>query len=431
MVLVIDTQKQPCNLVHPGEARTLLNEGKAAVFRRYPFTIILKGECLEEPQPVRLKLDPGSYTTGIAVVHDATGQVVFATELHHRGQAIRQRLQDRAAVRRGRRQRKTRYRKPRFLNRTRSNGWLAPSVQHRVDTVMTWVTRLRTCLNVQTMSMELVRFDTQLMEHPNISGVEYQQGTLMDYEVREYVLERSGGWCAYCKATNVKLELDHSIPRSRGRSDRPSNLVPACHDCNQRKSNQTAAEFGYPEVEGLAKRPLKDAAAVNSTRWALYQRLTETGLPVEVGTGGRTKYNRSVQNLPKTNWIDAACVGASTPEQIRMGVTSVLAITATGHGSRQMCGMNTSGFPRTGPKGSCVIHGFKTGDMVRARVTTGVKAGVYRGRVAVRSYGSFNITTARGVVQGLHYRFFQAIHRADGYSYMEGGTSSARVPTCG
>ncbi len=117
-VFVLDTNKQALNPVHPGRARILLSTGKAAVFKRYPFTIILK-EALEHPQlePLRLKLDPGSKTTGLAIVNDATGEVVFAAELSHRGQAIKESLDTRRTLRRSRRQRHTRYRKPRCAPR--------------------------------------------------------------------------------------------------------------------------------------------------------------------------------------------------------------------------------------------------------------------------------------------------------------------------
>jgi RRXRR protein len=178
-VFVLDIYKRQLDPVHPGRARILLSAGKAAVFKRYPFTIILN-TVLEHPKvsPLRLKIDPGSQTTGIALVNDASGEVVFAAELTHRGQAMKKALYQRRTVRRSRRQRKTRYRKPRFDNRKRPKGWLAPSIRHRVDTTETWVRRLMRVCPIATISQEVVKFDLQQMEHPDISGVEYQQGTL-------------------------------------------------------------------------------------------------------------------------------------------------------------------------------------------------------------------------------------------------------------
>jgi len=416
-VFVLDTNKQPLNPIHPAEARTLLRGGQAAIFRKYPFTIILKVAAMQEPEPLRVKVDPGSRTTGIAVVNDATGRVVWAANLHHRGQRITDALEGRRAIRRSRRNRKTRYRKPRFLNRTRPQGWIAPSLQSRVDNTVTWVKRLWVVSNVTHMSMELVRFDMQQMENPEISGVAYQQGELAGYEVREYLLEKFNRRCAYCQIENVPMQIEHIVPRARGGSNRVSNLTLACAPCNLKKGTLTAEEFGYPEVQRKAKRPLKDATAVNSTRWRLYETLQQLELPIEVGSGGRTKFNRTRLGLPKDHWIDAACVGASTPAWLHIRKIVPLGISATGHGSRQMCRMGTYGFPRTGAKGAKNVFGFQTGDMVRAVVTSGAKKGTYVGKVAVRTTGSFNITTTTGTVQGIGYRHCRMIHHADGYAY--------------
>ena len=416
-VFVLDTNKQPLDPIHPAEARTLLRGGQAAIFRKYPFTIILKFAATNEPEPLRVKVDPGSKITGIAVVNDDTGRVVWAANLHHRGQRIKDTLEGRRAVRRSRRNRKTRYRKPRFLNRTRPKGWLAPSLQSRVDNIVTWVKRLWRVSNVTHISMELVRFDTQQMDNPEISGVEYQQGELAGYEVREYLLEKFNRRCAYCKIENVPMQIEHIVPRTRGGSNRVSNLTLACEPCNLKKGACTAEEFGHPEVQRQAKQSLKDSAAVNATRWRLYEALQQSGMPVEVGSGGRTKFNRSCLGLPKDHWIDAACVGASTPSWLYVGKIQPLVITATGHGSRQMCRMDKYGFPRTSAKGAKKVFGFQTGDMVRAVVTSGTKKGTYVGKVAVRSRGSFNITTKTGLVSDIHYRFCRITHHADGYAY--------------
>jgi hypothetical protein len=178
-VFVLDTDKRPLNPIHPATARQLLRNQKAAVLRKLPLTIILKESCPEIPtQPLRIKIDPGSKTTGIAVVNDITGVVVFAAELQHRGFAIRESLTFRRQLRRSRRTRKTRYRQPRFNNRKRPDGWLPPSLMSRVYNIETWVKRLVKLAPITSISQELVRFDTQLMQNPAIQGKEYQQGTL-------------------------------------------------------------------------------------------------------------------------------------------------------------------------------------------------------------------------------------------------------------
>jgi len=425
MVFVVDAEQRPLDPCHPARARRLLDQGKAAVWRLYPFTLMLKRVVPDaQPQQLRVKLDPGSRISGLAVVNDATGQVVWAGELTHRGQQIHAALVARRALRQRRRQCHTRYRPARFANRRRPAGWLPPSLESRVSNLLTWVARLRRFAPITALSQERVRFDTQLLQNPEISGVEYQQGELAGYEVREYVLEKGRRKCAYCHRTGVPLELDHIVPRSRpGTSHRVSNLALACRPCNQEKGDRTAEEFGHPEVQARAKLPLQDAAAVNASRWALFHRLAATGLPVEVGTSGRTKWNRTVRGLPKAHWIDAACVGASTPEHLACAHMVPLQITAMGRHSRQMCRTNACGFPDKAPKAVSSMAGMRTGDIVRAVVPPpSVRAGVYVGRLAVRATGSCNIKTRVGTVQGIHIRFCQPLQRGDGYTYQTGDT---------
>lgn len=417
-VLVLSSDKQPLDPCHPARARQLLKAGKAAVLRRYPFTIILKDRTADEAAttPHRVKLDPGSKTTGIALVSETTGKVVWAAELRHRGQAIKNALDSRRALRRSRRNRKTRYRQPRVLNRRKAEGWLAPSLMSRVYNITTWVNRLRRLAPVTALSMELVKFDTQAMQNPEVSGVEYQQGELAGYEVREYLLEKWGRKCAYCGATNTPLEIEHIIPRSRGGSNRVSNLTLACHDCNQRKGNKTAAEFGHPDIQGKAKQPLKDAAAVNATRRTLWRRLSETGLPIECGTGGRTKYNRVRLGLPKAHYLDAACVGESGADVIAPHTLRPMGIKAMGHGRRLMCATDAYGFRRRKANGTYCEpkskqDGWKTGDLARAAIPRGKYAGTHTGRIVVRR-GSFKIN---GIPT--HRKYLTALHRADGYDY--------------
>lgn len=138
-VFVLDKNLKPLDPCHPARARELLKKGRAAVYKRYPFTIVLNNRDSTESgiQEHRLKLDPGSKTTGIAVVQEKTGRVVFAAELTHRGQQIRDALRSRRSLRRGRRNRKTRYRPARFLNRTRKKGWLTPSLESRIANTLT------------------------------------------------------------------------------------------------------------------------------------------------------------------------------------------------------------------------------------------------------------------------------------------------------
>jgi len=194
---VLNNDRKPLMPCTTQRAYQLINGKKAAIFRHVPFTIILK-KTIKKPQfqPVSLKLDPGSKTTGIVVA--ANEKVLFAMNLEHRGQQIKNDLENRRNLRRGRRSRNLRYREARFSNRTRKEGWLPPSLQSRVDNVHSWTNKFFTYAKVTTIACETVRFDMQKMQNPEISGVEYQQGELQGYEVREYILEKFNRVCIYC-----------------------------------------------------------------------------------------------------------------------------------------------------------------------------------------------------------------------------------------
>jgi 5-methylcytosine-specific restriction endonuclease McrA len=427
-VFVLDTNKQPLDPIDPGKARILLTSKKAAVYRLFPFTIILKVvRDTPETAELRIKIDPGSKTTGIAIVNDTTGKVVYAAELSHQGEAIKKRLDKRRGVRRSRRTRRIRYRQARWRNRrNKQKGWLPPSLQSRITNVLTWVERFRHICHISAISMELVKFDMQAMDNAEISGVEYQQGMLAGYEAREYLLEKWGRKCTYCGKENIPLQVEHIVARAKLGTDRISNLCLACDKCNKAKGTKDIAVFLKKKPDLLkkilaqAKAPLKDAAAVNATRWELFRRLESLGLPIECGSGGLTKYNRTMRELPKTHWLDAACIGKSTPEQIDTARVIPLLITANGHGCRRMCSVDKFGFTYGNPKQAGRKKGFKTGDIVKAIVREGKYLGVYVGRVAARATGSFNITTKQGTTQGIGYQYCKALHRSDGYGYQTG-----------
>jgi 5-methylcytosine-specific restriction endonuclease McrA len=422
-VFLIDTDKKPLDPIHSAQARQLLRNGKAAIFRRFPFTLILKESRPDAPvQPLRLKIDPGAKTTGFALVNDATGEVVFACELQHRGFAIRDALTSRRQIRRGRRARKTRYRAPRFNNRKRPSYWLPPSLQSRVENIKTWVKRLIKLARIGAISQELVRFDMQLMLNPDIQGNEYQQGTLAGYETREYLLQKWDRTCVYCGAKDIPLQVEHIHPRAKGGSNRLSNLTLSCEKCNVKKGTKDVKDFLKKDPEKLkrilsqTKKPASDAAAVNTTRFALLECLKQFGLPVETASGGLTKFNRSSQLLDKQHWIDAACVGKSTPTLNIKGVKPLL-IKAIGHGNRQMCITNKFGFPIKHRSNIKFHFGFRTGDMVRATLPTGKFAGTHVGRVVTRATGVFEIVTVNGKISPVRYKYVHKIQRHDGYSY--------------
>ncbi|NEO42026.1 MAG: HNH endonuclease [Moorea sp. SIOASIH] len=409
---VIDTNKQPLNPISPKKARRLLDKGKAAVFRMYPFTIILKTAVENSTiSPCKIKIDPGSKFTGFALVQNH--QVIWAMELEHRGGLIKKKLEARSAVRRGRRNRHTRYRKPRFLNRRRSEGWLGPSLEHRVLTIETWVKRLIKFCPIHEIWVERVKFDTQKMQNPEITGAEYQQGELAGYEVREYLLEKWGRECAYCGKKSVPLHIEHIHPKSFGGSDRVSNLCLACEKCNQRKGNKPIEEFLkkkpslLQKIKNKALSPLRDATAVNMTRNKVVKVLKKI-LPVVTGTGAMTKYNRIRLGFSKEHWIDAACVGDI--ETLVLRTSQPLLVTCKGQGGRQKAALNKYGYPiRHNPLKP--IKGWATGDIAKHQ-----KLGI--GKVTPRSKGSFGFTPlgTKGY-KSCKPQDISVIHRKDGYTY--------------
>ena len=283
MVLVLDKRKKPLMPCTPKRARLLLARGRAVVHRVQPFVIRLKDRRREESalQEVALKIDPGSKTTGIAL---ARGEQTEEGEVHHalllaavahRGEQVHRHKVTQAQARRRRRSANLRYRPPRFLHRRTREGWLPPSLLSRMLNVVTWTARLSGWCPVSRLEVERVRFDTHLLQNPDLAGVEYQEGTLAGWEVRAYLLLKYEYRCVYCGRADVPFEVDHIRPRSRGGSHRISNLCLACHACNQAKGDKTAIEFGHPEVEAQAKTPLKDAAAVNATRYQLVEALQQ------------------------------------------------------------------------------------------------------------------------------------------------------------
>ena len=430
-VFVIDQNKQALAPCSEARANRLLDAKKAAVYRLQPFTIILQYAIELDAQPkFEMKLDPGSKTTGLALVGIFPKQghvLLWAGELTHRGEQIKAALLDRRARRRTRRTLKTRYRPARFDNRPKPAGWLPPSVMSRVNNITTWVKLLQSrCVNVAEICVEHVKFDMQLMENPEIQGQEYQRGSLYECERRQFVLTRGHHTCAYCGAQSVPLEQDHVQPKSKGGSNRPSNFVPACHPCNQAKSNQSVEEFlaRKPEVlrhiKAQLKTPLKDAAAVNAMRWRLCEELKKLA-PVSLWSGGRTKWNRTNQGYEKGHWIDAACVGTSG-EQVNLNGVQPSRINALGRGTRHVQRCDTYGFPRGQAGRIKRIHGFSTGDYVKLRMPKGKYAGEHIGVLAgIRSTGILDIKTTTGDKIGASYKHYRLQQRAFGYRCAHAG----------
>lgn len=426
MVSVLDKHKKPLDPCSEKRARLLLERGRAVVHKIFPvFTIRLKDRLQDKSviHPLHAGIDPGSKTTGVSLSMEMeNGEKARGLfELVHRGEKIHLNLVKRAALRRARRSRKTRYREARFDNRRRPEGWLPPSVRHRVNSVVSLIRKLSKYFVIGSVNIETARFDTQKMQDAEISGIEYQKGILQGWDVREYVLWKFSHRCVYCGKTDVPFEIDHVIPKSKGGTDRVSNLVLSCHSCNQKKDDLSLEEFCPEKAESIRKQlkaPLKDAAAMNAIRYRIVDRIRSLGFPVTTSTGSMTKFNRKQFSVPKEHCLDALFSG-ETREISGWENLPVMTITCKGHGIRSRTLLNRFGFPRAILPGQKTFFGFRTGDICKAIVEKGRKAGKYLGRIAVRASGSFNIGTGETVVQGIGHKWLKLIQRNDGYSYKQ------------
>lgn len=420
MVFVLNRSKKPLDMISHAKARILLKNRLAVVHKVYPFTIRLRdNSCGSQDRTYTVKIDPGSKHTGIAIT-DNNNSVVMLAEIEHRGHVVKRDLYGRRAIRHNRRSRKTRYRPAKFLNRTKPQGWLAPSVKSRADNVINFIKKYKKLLNIDKVMIENVSFNTaQMTSGDYLVGTDYQQGPLYDTNLREFVFSKTQGRCSYCGAKAE--EIDHIVPRANGGTDSSYNLTPTCRACNQMKSNLSLKDFGKlvgKDFSRLEPRKLpKDAAIVQIARNYTIRKIKEI-MPNTISYGSwLTKYNRDELGLPKEHYYDALSVG-EIPNKFNFLTDKVLQISAKGRGSRQMCRVDKYGFPRTSPKGSKFVEGFQTGDMVKAIVPTGLKkGGEYLGKVAVRSSGYFNIQTKTKTIQGIGHKYCHIIQRSDGYLY--------------
>ncbi|RZN15195.1 MAG: HNH endonuclease [Methanosarcinales archaeon] len=287
------------------KARKFLEQGKAKVVGYNPFTIQLLYGTGETKQEIVLGVDAGYAHIGYSAV--TAKEELISGELELRTD-IKRLLDKRRAYRRTKRNRLW-YRKPRFLNRGKE-GWLAPSIKHKLKSHIKLIERLNSIIPITKIVVEVASFDTQKMQNHEITGIEYQQGTLQGYNVRNYLLEKWKRKCAYCGQANVPLEVEHIIPKSRGGSDRVSNLTIACHKCNDEKGTQTAAEFGRLGIQNKAKKPLKSAAFMNIIRWKVVDHFK-----CKWTYGHKTKYGRIKAGLDKSHINDAFIIAGGKTQK--------------------------------------------------------------------------------------------------------------------
>ena len=370
-VFVLSKEGKPLMPTTPRRARVWLKAKRARIVRQDPFTIRLRFATKAHVQPAKVGVDTGSRCVGIAAT--TSGEVVFQAEVHLRDD-ITQIMTQRRQYRRNRRARKTRYRQARSDNRRRPDGWLPPSLHSKSEATVKAVRFIASFLPVGRVRVEAGRFDTHKMQNPDIAHLQYQQGELHGYLLREYVLEKWQRKCAYCQAQGVPLEIEHIVPKSRGGSNRASNLTLACHACNQRKGQQTAAEFGFPQVQAKACVPLKDAAHVSSLKSRVAHDLQAAfgERQVSITYGYETKYKR-IQglDLPKSHTNDAVTMACEIGEVVKP-LEMVHQIRCLARGHYQRFNGRHSEHKCWAPR---KVRGFKLYELVKAKGGVGYIAG--------------------------------------------------------
>ncbi len=316
IVYVISLNGEPLMPTVQQHSRKLIRKGRAKVIRRNPFTIRLLCASGSKTQSVTLGIDAGYSHIGFSAVTEKkeliSGEVTLRKD-------VSKGLTERRMYRKNKRN-KLWYREPRWQNRvsTKKKGWLAPSIKHKLDAHISLIEKIKSLLPISKVIVEVASFDTQKMQNPEIGGVEYQQGELRGYEVREYLLEKWGRKCAYCGKSNIPLEIEHIVPKLRGGTNRVSNLTLSCHRCNQKKGIKTATEFGYPEIQSEAIQTLKATAFMNMVK----QRMVDL-LDCESTYGYITKHDRIKLGLEKSHRNDAFVI-ASGNGQIRSNPFEVI-----------------------------------------------------------------------------------------------------------
>jgi 5-methylcytosine-specific restriction endonuclease McrA len=290
----------PCS---PRKARLLLRERKAKIINYTPFTIQLTYATGETVQEVSIGIDLGTKHTGIAVTSE--NKVLAKGEVEVR-QDVKKLLDTRRTYRRSRRTRKTRYRKPRFNNRTREDGWLPPSIQSRLDNIFHWIDRFVSLVPHPTLTIEVGKFDAQKMMNPDIKGEEYQQGQTLGYhDVRYFVFARDKYTCQVCKKSKDKIfNTHHIVYVSHGGSNRADNLITVCTDCHTHENHQRGKVFWRWMVEGKKLPSYKEGSFMNIFRKRVFRKYPQA----KTTYGSITTPRRKELGLEKSHENDAIAI---------------------------------------------------------------------------------------------------------------------------
>ncbi len=307
-VYVLNMRGQTLMPTTPRKAKKLLKEDKAKVIRRTPFTIQLKYATGETKQPIILGVDSGFLNVGLSATTDR--KEVYSAEVKLRSDMVKLNS-ERRQYRRARRSRKTWYRPPRFLNRKKPDGWLAPSIQHKLESHIKLIDNIKKILPVTKIVIEVAAFDIQKIKNPGISGTGYQNGVQKDsWNVREYVLNRDDHTCQACKGKSKDpiLETHHIISRQIG-GDSPDNLLTLCQTCHTKVSK------GKLKLDIKLPTGFKPETFMSIVRWKMVNILRDAGNIVNHTYGYITKFERIASGLDKSHNTDAFVIAGGTMQE--------------------------------------------------------------------------------------------------------------------
>lgn len=340
-----------------GKVRRLLNTNKARVIKRCPFTIQLMYESTTHTQNVSLGVDAGSKHIGISATTET--KVLYEADVELRNDIVKL-LSTRREQRRSRRNRKTRYRKARFDNRRRPDGWFAPSVQNKIDTHLRVINDVYKILPISKIVVEVASFDIQKIKNPDISGEGYQHGEQLNFwNVREYVLFRDDHTCQCCKGKSKDKILNvHHIESRKTGGDAPNNLISLCETCHK------GHHSGTVKLPNTIRRGMvfRDAAFMGIMRWAFYNRLKEIYPNVSLTYGYITKNTRIENSLPKEHYVDARCISGN-PAAVSEGVVFFQKKVRCHNRQIHKCTINKGGVRKLN-QAPYIVKGFRLFDVV-------------------------------------------------------------------
>ena len=294
----------------PRKARILLQSGKAKIAGRDPFTIQLIYGSAGYKQPLTLGIDAGYKHIGFSAVTEKKELIGGEVELLD---GVSERITERKKYRRTRRNR-LRYRKPRFDNRKREQECLAPSIQHKLDTHLRLVERIKSRLPITKITVETAKFDIQKIKNPDIQGEQYQQGEQLGYKnLTDYIRHRDGYECQNPECKNKKSEKILQVhhlgywKKPPDRSNRPSNLITLCDKCHSSPNHRKGKLLhGWsPKVKSFK------AETFMST---IYKQIVEV-LEASLAFGYQTSFTREELNLAKSHNNDAFVIAGGTTQK--------------------------------------------------------------------------------------------------------------------